>query len=85
MAYSRGAIKAIQFEIEYPDGSRKKARYVVQDKLRAVLCSDKFMDESMKKKFNVSATDWTKNPAMIIVDGRRLCLICRLGGCVAPK
>jgi hypothetical protein len=26
----------------------------------------------MKKLFNVSSSDWTKNPAMIIVDGVKL-------------
>lgn len=70
MSQLRGKITRISFVIEYPDGTTKESSYDPQHGLRAVLISDKFMTEEMRKLFTRSESDWKKNPAMIIVDGK---------------
>lgn len=69
MGENRGRVTKVTFYIEYPDGSLKESTVAVSSRLNAVLLSDDYMDDEMKKLFNVSQTDWKKNPAMIIVDG----------------
>lgn len=65
----RGKVTKVSFHVEYPDGSSKDSTYVPADELRAILFSESYMTEDMKKLFTKSRTNWKDNPAMIIVDG----------------
>lgn len=68
----RGKITEVVFKVEYPDGTHKMSKFIPEEKLNAILFSESFMTEEMKKKFTISDCDWKKNPAMIIVDGKFL-------------
>jgi len=81
MSDQRGKVTQVVFSIEYPDGSTKTSTYVPQAELRAVLLDQAYMTDEMKGLFEVSATDWRKNPAMIIVDGKLLKPNCDFPDC----
>lgn len=72
MSDLRGKVTKVVFHVEYPDGSTKESSFSPMDKLNAVLLSETFMTDEMKSLFTKSSTDWKKNPAMIIVDGKLL-------------
>jgi hypothetical protein len=77
----RGVVTRVIFHVEYPDGSKKTSEYVPTDRLNAVLLSEHYMSEEAKRLFNVSTSDWKKNPAMVIADGHRLIPNCDYPDC----
>ncbi len=81
MTYSRGIVKSIKVEIEYPNGFKKETTLVPKQEFRALIFSDSLMDADMKKAFNVSKTDWKLNPTMVIVDGDTMGTTCEFPQC----
>ena len=72
MSQLRGKVTKITFHVEYPNGKTKDSEFEPEKELNAVLFSETYMTEEMKKLFTVSKSDWKANPAMIIVDGKML-------------
>ncbi len=77
----RGKVTRVIFHVEYPDGTQKVYDYSTRDRLNAVILSDEYANDEMKQLLNVSSEDWTKNPAMIIVDGEKLIPNCDYPDC----
>ena len=66
--FQRGVVKKITFEIEYPDGSQKT---LVLDDFRGlsfIAFDAASVREGDLAQFEVSETDWTQNPAMMVYD-----------------
>jgi hypothetical protein len=81
MSDLRAKVIRVVFYVEYPDGSTKESSFSPTDELKAVLLSETFMTDEMKSLFTKSHTDWKKNPAMIIVDGKFLKANCDYPDC----
>ncbi|MDN7182383.1 hypothetical protein M0D69_31070 [Caballeronia sp. SEWSISQ10-4 2] len=77
----RGKVTTVSFHVVYTDGSTKDSIFEPKEELKAILLSESFMTEEMKKLFTKSKTDWKVNPAMIIVDGARILANCDWPDC----
>ena len=69
MSAQRGTVRRIEFEVEYPDGTRKVRVFDGSDgvdvgAIHAIVLNDSFIREDDASNFTVSDDDWTKNPTM---------------------
>jgi hypothetical protein len=65
--FQRGTVKAISVEMEYPDGSIKKARIADAADVQSIVFDEGHLrSPDDGPLFNVSASDWRENPAMLV-------------------
>jgi hypothetical protein len=70
--FQRGIVKAIKFEIEYPDGSTKQAEIADAGNVRAIAFHEEHLQSPDDTAlFCVSAYDWRENPTMLVYTQHR--------------
>lgn len=86
--FSRGIVKKVTFEIDYPDGSRKVAELDDPQDVGLIVFDSKDVPAEDLGLFDVSESDWKQNPSMIVYlrrseDGTRVAGIpfCTHNGC----
>jgi hypothetical protein len=69
--FKRGIVKAMSFEIEYPDGSTKNARIADASHVEATVFHEGYLrSPDDTPRFCVSGSDWRENPAMFVYTRR---------------
>jgi len=64
--FSRGVVKKVTFEIEYPDGSRTVKDLGKPEDVGLIIFDESSLAADDTGLFNVSESDWKQNPSMIV-------------------